>query len=208
MTFHPRLSKGIEVITWGSHDELTPFWLTRVNLRRTLREAIWQLPRLGTRFRSSGHSPAELEKIRRNLVKGAQLKAQMGEWLAADPWDFFLIVFGECHRGGHIYGPGARRFHLAHCLTFTAALIERLGRLLEAFGERASVYLFALHGMGSNTSQEHFSPRIIDLVNRPFRQIKRGPAGAEAKQSGAMVAPTRSSRFAECDCALCARGCA
>jgi len=25
MTFHPRLSNGIEVITWGSHDELTPF---------------------------------------------------------------------------------------------------------------------------------------------------------------------------------------
>ena len=25
MTFRPRLSRGVEVITWGSHDELTPF---------------------------------------------------------------------------------------------------------------------------------------------------------------------------------------
>jgi predicted AlkP superfamily phosphohydrolase/phosphomutase len=114
------------------------------------------------------HSHSELEKIRRNLIKGAQRKAELGEWLSAQPWDFFLIVFGECHRGGHILWPGNSEVPAAALLDVYRAVDDAIGRLLKSFTERAVVYLFALHGMGANTSQEHFAPRIVDLVNRRF----------------------------------------
>jgi len=110
-------------------------------------------------------------------------KHKLGEWLAAEPWDFFLIVFGECHRGGHILWPRSPEVPASALLDIYRAVDEAVGRLLRAFGQRASVYLFALHGMGSNTSQEHFSPRIIDLVNRRFTN----------EQNGATAAPRRNS---------------
>ena len=166
MTFRPRLSNGIEVITWGSHDELTPFATHPEELGNKIVRRFGSHP-MGHEI-PVRHSRHELEKIRRNLVKGAQLKADLGEWLSAQLWDFFLIVFGECHRGGHILWPGNPEVPPAALLEVYQAVDEGVGRLLKNFAERAAVYLFALHGMGSNTSQEHFAPRIVDLANRRF----------------------------------------
>ena len=181
MTFKPRLSAGIEVITWGSHDELTPFATHPVELGRSILRRFGSHP-MGHEI-PVRHSHGELEKIRRNLIKGAQLKADLGEWLSAQPWDFFLIVFGECHRGGHILWPGNSEVPAAALLDVYRAVDEGVGRLLKSFAERAAVYVFALHGMGSNTSQEHFAPRIVDLVNRQFT----------TGQNGETVTPRRNS---------------
>ena len=166
ITFHPRLTRGVEVITWGSHDELTPFATHPADISRDILRRFGSHP-MGHEI-PVRHSHSELEKIRRNLVKGAQLKAQMGEWLAAEPWDFFLIVFGECHRGGHILWPGNSEVPAGALLDVYRAVDDAVGRLLKGFNQSVTVYLFALHGMGGNTSQEHFVPRMVDLVNRRF----------------------------------------
>jgi len=180
MTFHPRLTNGIEVITWGSHDELTPFATHPGDLGRTLLRRFGSHP-MGHEI-PVRHSRRELEKIRRNLVKGAQLKADLGEWLTAQPYDFFLIVFGECHRGGHILWPGNSEVPPAALLEVYQAVDEGVGRLLKCFAERAAIYLFALHGMGPNTSQEHFAPRIVDLVNRRFTR-RNGESATSRRNS-------------------------
>jgi predicted AlkP superfamily phosphohydrolase/phosphomutase len=181
MTFRPRLSRGIEVITWGSHDELTPFATYPANLGRRILRRFGSHP-MGHEI-PVRHSVGELEKTRRNLIKGAQLKAQLGEWLAAEPWDFFLIVFGECHRGGHILWPGSSELSATALLDVYRAVDEAVGRLLRAFGQTATVYLFALHGMGANTSQEHFAPRVIDLVNRRYTNGANGATSAPRRTS-------------------------
>jgi len=54
---------------------------------------------------------------------------------------------------------------------------------LKSFAERAVVYLFALHGMGSNTSQEHFAQRIVELVNRRFTSGQNGETAAPRRNS-------------------------
>ncbi len=51
-------------------------------------------------------TPAQLEAIRRDLVAGAQRKSELARWvLERGPLDFFVTVFGETHRGGHILWP-------------------------------------------------------------------------------------------------------
>ena len=181
MAFRPRLSRGVEVITWGSHDELTPFATHPANLGRSI------LRRFGTHPMGHEipvrHSLGELEKIRRNLIRGAQLKAQLGEWLATEPRDFFLIVFGECHRGGHILWPGNSEVPATALLDVYRAVDEAVGRILKALSQSATVYLFALHGMGANTSQEHFVPHVIDLVNRRFIGEANGATSAPRRKS-------------------------
>jgi predicted AlkP superfamily phosphohydrolase/phosphomutase len=182
MTFRPRPTRGTEVITWGSHDELTPFATHPTELGRSIMKRFGSHP-MGHEI-PVRHSRGELEKIRRNLVKGAQLKAKLGEWLAAQPWDFFLIVFGECHRGGHILWPGNSEVPPGALLDVYQAVDQAVGRLLEVFGQRvATVYLFALHGMGANTSQEHFASRIVDLVNRRFTTGQNGDTARPRRNS-------------------------
>ena len=136
MTFRPRLTRGIEVITWGSHDELTPFATHPTELGRSIMKRFGSHP-MGHEI-PVRHSRGELEKIRRNLVKGAQLKAKLGEWLAAQPWDFFLIVFGECHRGGHILWPGNSEVPPGALLEVYQAVDQAVVRLLEVFGQRVA----------------------------------------------------------------------
>jgi predicted AlkP superfamily phosphohydrolase/phosphomutase len=182
MTFQSRLTNGVEVTTWGSHDELTPFSTHPAELRRSILKRFGRHP-MGHEI-PVRHSHGELEKIRRNLIQGARLKAELGEWLSAQPWDFFLIIFGECHRGGHILWPGNAQVPAAALLDVYGAVDEAVGRLLKSFAERAAtVYLFALHGMGANTSQEHFAPRIVDLVNRRFTNGNNGAAARPRKNS-------------------------
>ena len=65
------------MITWGLHDQLTSFATHPGDLGRTLLRQFGSHP-MGHEI-PVRHSRRELEKIRRNLVKGAQLKADLGE---------------------------------------------------------------------------------------------------------------------------------
>lgn len=181
MAFHSRLNRGIEVITWGSHDELTSFATHPPEIGSSILKRFGSHP-MGHEIPVQ-HSSTELEKIRRNLVKGAQLKAEMGEWLAAEPWDFFLIVFGECHRGGHILWPGRPEVSATALLDVYRAVDDGVGRLLNILTPKGRVFLFALHGMGANTSQEHFAARMVDLVNRRFTGAQNRAAPSPRRKS-------------------------
>jgi predicted AlkP superfamily phosphohydrolase/phosphomutase len=173
MTFRPRLSRGVEVITWGSHDELTPFAAHPPELAQKIRA------RFGAHHPMGDEIPVrkthrELEKIRRNLVKGARLKGEMAKSLAIEPWDFFVAVFGETHRGGHILWPSEPGGSFSALLDVYQAVDSAVGDLLQAIPSDAKIYLFALHGMGPNTSQEHFAAPILQLANASFAGQQNG----------------------------------
>ena len=104
MTCPSRLERGVEVTTWGSHDQLTPFAARPAGLAAELRRRFGHHP-MGDEIPVE-KTPRERERIRARLVEGARRKGELSAWLLEGrAWDFFITVFGECHRGGHLLWP-------------------------------------------------------------------------------------------------------
>jgi predicted AlkP superfamily phosphohydrolase/phosphomutase len=185
MTFPSHLEPGVEVINWGSHDQLGPFHANRPELARELRGRFGRHP-MGAEI-PVDKTRAQLEAIRRRLVAGARRKGELIRWLAAQvPWDLLLAVFGECHRGGHLLYPEVAAdsaIPAEALLDVYRAVDDAIGSLRSALDPSVAIALFALHGMRENTSQEHFMPAIAERVNarfeRPAAEVSPGeqPAG-------------------------------
>ena len=168
MTFPSRLDRGLEIINWGSHDELGAFRTMPASLTAEIRRRFGRHP-MGSEI-PVRKSAAELDTIRRNLVAGARRKSELTRWvLERGPWDFFLTVFGETHRGGHLLWPESESEGEDALLDVYRAVDRAVGEVFDALDQRfRTVMLFALHGMGRNTSQEHFMPKIMDRINARF----------------------------------------
>jgi predicted AlkP superfamily phosphohydrolase/phosphomutase len=184
MGFPPRLDGAIEVTNWGSHDQLGPLACEPRALARDIRRRFGGHP-MGSEI-PVGKSAAELADIRDRLVRGARRKGELVAWLATQVrWDLLIAVFGETHRGGHILwpdGPHAGAVPPAALRDVYRAVDEALAALLASPAlAGAHVVLFALHGMGPNTSQEHFVAPVMDRVNAGFAGIAGGaPPGPPA----------------------------
>ena len=171
MSFPSRLTRGGEVINWGSHDELGPFGAHPGHLAAEIRRRFGRHP-MGSEI-PVRKSPRQLERIRRDLVAGAMLKGELSRWMLAQAdWDFFLTIFGETHRGGHILWSedGTEGSVPENRLLDVYRAVDRsIGELLEALpADVTTLIVFALHGMGPNASQEHFMPKVMDRVNSGF----------------------------------------
>jgi len=193
MSFPSRLTRGVEIINWGSHDELGPFRAHPRHLAAEIRRQFGKHP-MGSEI-PVRKGLAQLEKIRQNLVAGASLKAELSCWMLAQAdWDFFLTVFGETHRGGHLLWPedGTPGSTTDDRLLEVYRAVDRsIGQVLEAGREKFTTFiLFAVHGMGPNDSQEHFMPKVMDRVNSGFLG---GVAASDAGRGAESPAGQRSS---------------
>ncbi len=170
MALSSRLQTGIEIMNWGNHDYLGRFAVNPPHLAREILRRFGRHP-MGDEI-PVRKGPAELERIRKSLVAGARQKGGLSRWLLGlRDWDFFLTVFGETHRGGHVLwplGPEPQHGSLRPLLDVYQAVDEGLGEVLNAVPEDRTVIVFSLHGMGPNTSQEHFVPGVMDRVNELF----------------------------------------
>jgi len=139
-------------------------------------------------------SLSERMRVRKNLVSGVAIKGEMIRWLLTSrPWEFFIAIFGESHRGGHILWPddadGESATPASALLDVYRALDEALGNILATIDlKNTTVIIFALHGMGANLSQEHFVTPLMDRVNAKFGELEPGlfPAGHAPPQRSAM----------------------
>ncbi len=171
MTVRNVVTRGIEVVNWGSHDELRSFAATPEAIGRDLRRRFGSHP-MGPEIPVE-KTKGELARIRRRLVAGARRKGELVRWLyGLRDWDLFLCVFGETHRGGHILWP--ERADDEALLDVYRAVDAGLGALLDALTGDSVVVLFALHGMEPNVSQEHFVPPLMDRINARFRSEGQG----------------------------------
>ena len=171
-TFENRLSQVVDITNWGSHDLMGRFQTNPPELRREIRRRFGRHP-MGYEIPVSKDT-RQLVKMTRECVVGAEIKGRLSRWLRdTTDWDFFLTVFGECHRGGHILW---RDNDGAHAHVPPGALLEiyravdaAVGTLLEGVDTgRTTVAVFSLHGMGFNFSQEHFVRRAMDRINATF----------------------------------------
>ena len=176
MTFPPQRCGGVEVSSWGAHDQLSAFTAYPRELEREIRRRFGQHP-MGIEIPVE-KSLAERMRVRADLVDGVRIKAALTRWLLTSrEWDFFIGVFGEAHRGGHILWPDSVDAEEATppsaLLDVYRALDQALGELLSAIDMKdTTVILFALHGMGPNLSQEHFVPPMMDLINVRFSELE------------------------------------
>ncbi|MGH7922972.1 MAG: alkaline phosphatase family protein [Candidatus Binatus sp.] len=178
MTFPPARCAGTEISSWGAHDQISTFTAWPRELESEIRRRFGEHP-MGIEVPVE-KSLGERMRVRTNLVNGVRIKSEMTRWLlAAREWDFFIAVFGESHRGGHILWPdgvdGESTIPPSALLDIYRALDEALGEVLSAIDLKSTtVVLFALHGMGPNLSQEHFVPPLMDRINVRFSELEPG----------------------------------
>jgi predicted AlkP superfamily phosphohydrolase/phosphomutase len=171
------LDAGIEVTNFGCHDSLAEVESNQRGLARDI------VDRFGTHpMRCEipvDRGVRELRRIRDDLVSGARLKGEVSRWLLdARQSDFFITVFGECHRAGHILWPDGLRSQTLppadSVLDVYRAVDQSLGLMLDAIDlSETTVMLFSLHGMGANDSKNYFIQDFMDRANMGF--AKREP---------------------------------
>ena len=192
MAFPPKECAGVEVSSWGAHDQVSPFTAYPRELKTEILRRFGEHP-MGIEV-PVDKSLNERMHVRKNLVSGVALKSELVRWLLTSrPWDFFIAVFGESHRGGHILWPdaadGESSIPASALLDVYRALDQALGSILAAINlADTTVIIFALHGMGANLSQEHFVTPLMDRVNAKFGELEPGlfPAGHAPRQRSAM----------------------
>jgi predicted AlkP superfamily phosphohydrolase/phosphomutase len=173
-TWRSRLQRGIEITDWATHDETQGFSVQPRELKREFRRRFGGRsigPEIPVR-----KSRRQLSRLRDEVVRSAVRKGALVRWLAErQEWDFFITVFGETHRAGHLFWPvqaeAADRMRAPD-----GALLECYQAVDRAIGDimqigldgKTVLVVFSVHGMGENRSQEHFTRAIMDRLNERF----------------------------------------
>jgi predicted AlkP superfamily phosphohydrolase/phosphomutase len=171
-------SHGIEIANWGAHDQLGPFASFPPQFATEIQRRHGQHP-MGIEV-PVDKTLRQRTRIKERLVKGVRMKSEiMRTMLTGADWDFFIGVFGEAHRGGHILWPdgpdGESTIPGSALLDVYRALDEALGEVLAAINlEDTTVIIFALHGMAENFSQDHFAGPMMDRINSRFSELEPG----------------------------------
>ncbi len=183
--FPSRLKRGVEINNWGSHDLLGRFEVHPAELGREIRRRFGKHP-MGYEI-PVDKTRRQLEAMRQELLTGVRIKAELSRWLLdSGEWDFFLTVFGETHRGGHILwrDPDDHRSVIPEgaFLDVYRAVDAGVGHILEGLDlKTTTLIVFSLHGMGSNPSQGHFMRRVMERINGCYQA---GNEWAEASVAG------------------------
>lgn len=183
----------LEVMNWGSHDLVGPFWASDRGVERGVRQRFGRHP-MGFEV-PVRKSRAHLERLLGDIVRGAALKGQVAAALMREvPWDLFIVAFGEAHRGGHMMWPNPEDSDDPSprdaILRIYQAVDEAVGAVLAAAGPAVEAIVFALHGMGPNSSQSHLTSAFMQRVCARFRDE---PAPAEQGEAPGLVRALRRS---------------
>lgn len=179
---------GIQIVDWGS-------W-TWFNGQEILPESIdREIQRRFGGYPAENHSkvgmtpPGDPKGFRRRLLQAVEKKSRVVQWLMeSQDWEFFLVVFGECHAAGHYFWhymdpdyiayPQSCEQELRSALRDVyVALDAAIGALREQAGEEATVVVVSGDGMGPNYSGSHILDELLKRMN--LRNV--GGADAAAK---------------------------
>jgi predicted AlkP superfamily phosphohydrolase/phosphomutase len=155
---------ALEIANWGSHDLVEDFWTSDAATRRKVTAVARRHP-MGFEV-PVPKSVTHLNTILADILRGIDVKTEMMLGLLEQAsWDMFLVVFGELHRGGHIFWPRPEGEPTSIPHGARDAIYERmdtaLGRVFHAVGDTTDIVLFALHGMEVNHSQSHLSQAML-----------------------------------------------
>lgn len=186
-TMPGHLSQGLEVMDWGTHGQTLRTQASRAEGRAVLSR--------------HGRSPigretpipktaAKLEAARQRIVDAAAAKTDLLiDLMDCRPWDLFIGVYAETHRGGHmLYGPGdaeGANDPETPLLSVYRAIDAGIGRLVEAARRHgATVMVFSAHGMARDRAQPGLVAQVMPRLNRAFLAGHCGVADARDEGGG------------------------
>jgi predicted AlkP superfamily phosphohydrolase/phosphomutase len=169
---------GIHIVDWGTHDADFPTCSWPSHLAEQLSRKYGTSP-----FRRCdwvmNDADAE-QKLREKLLGRIDAKLAIAEdLLQREPWDLFMIGFGDSHCVGHqcwhVHDPS----HIRHDPALRqeigdpvqdvyVALDKAVGRLLEYAGAGTTVFVHCSHGMNT-----HYDPSF--LLDEVLRRLERRP---------------------------------
>ena len=173
----------LEVMNWGTHDNIASYWASDARIGRYIGRQFGRSP-MGFEI-TVEKTRAQLEGHRDGMIAAAALKGRIATWLMRErPWDVFVTAFGETHRGGHTLWPypdaadddptppdALRQVY--------GAVDEAVGVIAREAGEAADIVLFALHGMGPNSSQSHLTSTFMRRAMARFKGEPLPPDGGD-----------------------------
>jgi predicted AlkP superfamily phosphohydrolase/phosphomutase len=143
--------------------------------------------------------------FRDRLLAGAEVKAQVVNWLLAEhPWDMAFVTFGEPHGAGHYlwhvgdatypshpagtaHGPGQPLRDVYE------AVDRAIGAILDRIDDQITVIVISGDGMGPNYAGSHFLPDVLHRLGL-FRSANVGGGdGARARSKRGPLSTVRNA---------------
>lgn len=166
---------GVQIVDWGSWTWFSGQDIRPESIKQEIRRRFGPYP-------AENHSkvgmtpPSDPAGFRRRLLKGVEKKSAVAQWLMdSQDWEFFLLVFGECHAAGHYFWhymdpeyityPAQADAELRSALRDVyVALDGAIGELLSRCDERTTVYVVSGDGMGPNYSGSHLLGALLERM--------------------------------------------
>jgi len=188
-TFPGFLKEGVEISDWGTHGQTRPLASNRPEVRKFLRTFGWSTIGRETPVKKTR---AQLNSIHRKLLTSVDRKGDLIRALIKQfQWDVFIGIFGEIHRGGHVFYEEADALSDNSPETPLLDIYQRvdhaLSRVLECVDlQRTTVVLFSVHGMMRDYGQGHLVKPILDRLNQVFLDRRLG-ISVPAQRAGGLV---------------------
>ena len=181
----------VEVQNWGSHDLIGPFASNDPGLAKQIRRTFGLHP-MGFEV-PVRKTAAQLNKILGRIVDGVAVRTRLTlKLMREQAWDVFLVAFGETHRAGHMLWPDpddpTDKAPVGGVAKAYAAVDQAIGEIVREAGPQTDIVLFALHGMGANSSQSHLASIFM---RRAMARFRGEPAATEAGEAPGFVRTLR-----------------
>ena len=181
---------GVQVVDWGSWTWFSGQQILPDSIKQKIRSKFGTYP--AENHSSVGMTPPpDPVGFFNRLVQGVEKKTEVVEWLMeSEEWDFFLVVFGECHAAGHYFWhyqdpsyityPEECEAELRTALKdIYIALDTAIGKICTQLGDDATVLVVSGDGMGPNYSGSHI---LDDLLTRMKLLNDSGGDNTEAQE--------------------------
>ena len=169
---------GIQIVDWGTHDSDIPACSWPADLIDEVSQKHGTSPFRRCDWVMDGPDPEQT--LRRHLLWRAEAKLAIADdLLQREPWDLFMIGFGESHCVGHqcwhVHDPA----HPKHDPALASrigdpvrdvyiALDSAVGRLLEYAGPETTVLVHCTHGMSAHYDATYLLDEVLRrLEGRP-----------------------------------------
>ena len=163
---------GVQIVDWGSWTWFSGQKILPASLAKEIQQKFGSYP-------AENHStvgmtpPPDPLGFKNRLLKGVAAKTKLAQWLMrTQEWDFFLIVFGECHAGGHYFWHYQDEEYIAYpqecekslrtaLLDIYRALDRSIGEFVDQVGDDTTILVVSGDGMGPNYSGSHLLPEVL-----------------------------------------------